>query len=118
MGNDDALIESILTASRAAGEQLWPMPIPEEMRPMLDSDVADLMNAKVGSRSGGMLLAAAFLAEFVGERDGVRIPWAHLDIAGPSTNTGSPFGHTPSGATGVTVRGLIRTLAAMARTAE
>ena len=62
--------------------------------------------------------AAAFLAEFVGERDGAPIPWAHLDIAGPSTNNGSPFGHTPSGATGVTVRGLIRTLATMAREAE
>lgn len=118
MGNDDGLIDAILSASRAAGEHLWPMPIPEEMLPMLDSDVADLANAKVGNRAGGMLVAAAFLAEFVGERDGVPIPWAHLDIAGPSTNTGSPFGHTPSGATGVTVRGLIRTLATMARSAE
>ena len=118
MGNDGAFVDAVVTASRAAGELVWPMPIPEEMLGMLDSEVADLANAKVGNRAGGMLVAAAFLAEFVGERDGSPIPWAHLDIAGPSTNNGSPFGHTPSGATGVTVRGLIRTLATMAREAE
>lgn len=118
MGNDGALVDAIVASARATGEQLWPMPIPEEMLGMLDSNVADLANAKVGNRAGGMLLAAAFLAEFVGERDGAPIPWAHLDIAGPSTNTGSPFGHTPSGATGVTVRGLIHTLATMARSAD
>ena len=118
MGNDGALVDAVVAASRAAGEHLWPMPIPEEMLAMLDSDVADIANAKVGNRAGGMLVAAAFLAEFVGERDGAPIPWAHLDIAGPSTNNGSPFGHTPAGATGVTVRGLIRTLATMARSAD
>lgn len=118
MGNDEAFIDAVLRASREVGEQLWPMPIPEEMLGMLDSNVADLMNAKVGNRSGGMLLAAAFLNEFVGERDGVPIPWAHIDIAGPSTNNGSPFGFTPVGSTGVVVRGLLRTLSKMSRSAE
>ena len=118
MGNDDAFVEALLRASREVGEQVWPMPIPEEMRAMLDSDVADLANAKVGNRAGGMLLAAAFLAEFIGERDGSPIPWAHIDIAGPSTNTGSAFGFTPSGATGVAVRGLLRMLSKMSRSAE
>ncbi|SFS18988.1 leucyl aminopeptidase [Agrococcus baldri] len=118
MGNDEAFVDTVLRASREVGEQLWPMPIPEEMIGMLDSDVADLMNAKVGNRAGGMLLAAAFLNEFVGERDGAPIPWAHIDIAGPSTNTGSPFGYTPSGSTGVAVRGLLRTLSKMSRSTE
>ncbi|MEV7527525.1 leucyl aminopeptidase [Agrococcus sediminis] len=118
MGNDDAFVDAVVRAGREVGEQLWPMPIPEEMLPMLDSEVADLANAKVGNRAGGMLLAAAFLAEFIGERDGARIPWAHLDIAGPSTNTGSAFGFTPVGATGVTVRGLLRMLSKMSRSAE
>ncbi|GEK81446.1 leucyl aminopeptidase [Agrococcus baldri] len=118
MGNDEAFVDAVLRASREVGEQLWPMPIPEEMIGMLDSEVADLANAKVGNRAGGMLLAAAFLNEFVGTRDGAPIPWAHIDIAGPSTNTGSPFGFTPSGATGVTVRGLLRTLSKMSRSAE
>ncbi len=118
MGNDEAFVEALLRASREVGEQVWPMPIPEEMRSMLDSEVADLANAKVGNRAGGMLLAAAFLREFVGERDGAPIPWAHIDIAGPSTNTGSAFGFIPTGATGVTVRGLLRMLAKMSRSAE
>ncbi|WP_405216480.1 leucyl aminopeptidase [Agrococcus sp. Ld7] len=118
MGNNDAFVDAVLRASREVGEQLWPMPIPEEMIGMLDSNVADLMNAKVGNRSGGMLLAAAFLNEFIGERNGVPIPWAHIDIAGPSTNTGAPFGFTPAGSTGVVVRGLLRTLSKMSRSAE
>ncbi|WP_413319753.1 leucyl aminopeptidase [Agrococcus sp. 1P02AA] len=118
MGNDEAFVEAVLAASREVGEQVWPMPIPDEMRGMLDSSVADMMNAKVGNRAGGMLLAAAFLREFVGERDGAPIPWAHIDIAGPSTNLGSPFGFTPSGSTGVVVRGLLRTLSKMSRSAE
>lgn len=118
MGNDDAFVDALVRASREVGELVWPMPIPEEMRSMLDSEVADLQNAKVGNRSGGMLLAAAFLAEFVGERDGSPIPWAHIDIAGPSTNTGKPFGHTPVGATGVVVRGVLRMISKMSRSAE
>jgi leucyl aminopeptidase len=118
MGNDGAFVDAVVRASREVGEQVWPMPIPEEMLPMLDSEVADLANAKVGNRAGGMLLAAAFLAEFIGERDGARIPWAHVDIAGPSTNTGKAFGFTPVGATGVVVRGILRTLSKMSRSAE
>jgi leucyl aminopeptidase len=60
---------------------------------------------------GGMLVAGLFLAEFVGTRDdGERIPWAHLDIAGPAFNTGSPHGYTPAGGTGVAVRTLLRLL--------
>lgn len=115
MGNDRAFVDRVVAACAEAGEHAWPMPIPEEMRPMLDSQVADLMNAKVGNRSGGMLLAAAFLEHFVGERDGSPIPWAHVDIAGPSMNTGAPHGHTPSGATGAAVRGVLRAVAGLAR---
>ena len=58
-----------------------------------------------------MLLAGLFLREFVGRRDGdggARIPWAHLDIAGPANNTASAWGFTGSGATGAAVRTLIR----------
>ncbi|GAA3600943.1 leucyl aminopeptidase [Agrococcus terreus] len=118
MGNDGAFVDQVVAACTEVGELVWPMPIPEEMRPMLESQVADLMNAKVGNRSGGMLLAAAFLNEFVGERDGSPIPWAHIDIAGPSMNTGGAYGHTPSGATGAAVRGLLRVVAGLARSAS
>ncbi|MDN5739085.1 MAG: leucyl aminopeptidase, partial [Brevibacterium aurantiacum] len=57
-----------------------------------------------GPRPGGMLAAGAFLQEFVGEKAN----WAHIDIAGPSFNTGSAFGYTPIAATGAAVRTLVQ----------
>jgi leucyl aminopeptidase len=82
------------------------MPLPAELRSSMDSPVADIAN--IGDRFGGMLVAGLFLAEFVGTRaDGAKIPWAHLDIAGPAFNTGKPFGYTPVGGTGVAVRTLL-----------
>jgi leucyl aminopeptidase len=109
MANDDALRDRVVRVAGEAGEQLWPMPLPPELRSSLDSPVADIAN--IGERMGGMLVAGLFLAEFVGTRDdGERIPWAHLDIAGPAFNTGSPHGYTPAGGTGVIVRTLLRLL--------
>ncbi|MGO2153935.1 MAG: leucyl aminopeptidase, partial [Brevibacterium aurantiacum] len=70
---------SLVTASATeAGEEMWAMPIPEEMLSGFDSNAADLKNS--GPRPGGMLAAAAFLQEFVSEDAN----WAHIDIAGPS----------------------------------
>ncbi len=109
---DDALVERVRTAAADTGELVWPMPLPGELRPLLKSDVADIANAKPGSTAAGMLLAGVFLREFVGrtgdEADAPRIPWAHLDIAGPANNPGAPFGYTPKGPSGVTVRLLVR----------
>lgn len=106
---DDALVQRVLRASAAADEQVWPMPLPDELRALLNSDVADIANAKIGSAAGGMLLAGVFLREFVGtDSDGAPIPWAHLDIAGPAQNSGSPWGYTGLGPTGVSVRALLR----------
>jgi leucyl aminopeptidase len=109
MGDDD-LIESVRAAAKGTGELFWQMPLPEELRATLNSDVADIANANPGNSAGGMLLAAEFLREFVGKRDDEkgRIPWAHLDIAGPAKGPASPYGFTGKGATGVTVRTLIR----------
>jgi leucyl aminopeptidase len=101
MSDDDATREQVTRAAAAAGEALWPLPIPEEMRAKLDSAVADLAN--IGDRFGGALQAAAFLRAFV--PDGVR--WAHLDIAGPAFNSDKPFGYTPKGGTGFAVRTLL-----------
>jgi leucyl aminopeptidase len=107
MSNDDGLRDQITRAADRAGEQFWPMPLPPELRPSLDSLVADISN--MGERMGGMLVAGLFLQEFVGTKDGSedQIPWAHLDIAGPSFNTDKPFGYTPKGGTGVAVRTLV-----------
>jgi leucyl aminopeptidase len=109
---DDALVAQVVTAGSAVGEQPWAMPLPDELRATLASDVADIANAKIGSRAGGMLLAAVFLREFIGTRgtgdDAVTIPWAHLDIAGPSHNQGAGWGFTNAGPTGISVRALLR----------
>jgi leucyl aminopeptidase len=109
---DDALVAQVLTASKTEGELAWPMPMPEELRALLNSDVADIANAKIGNTGGGMLLAAVFLREFiptVGEGAEARsIPWAHLDIAGSAQLVGSGLGFTAAGPTGVTVRTLLR----------
>jgi leucyl aminopeptidase len=102
MGTDD-MREQVVAAALAAGEQMWPMPLPADLRPSLKSQVADIAN--MGERNGGMLVAGLFLSEFVG-----KTPWAHLDIAGPSFNEGSPWGYTPKGGTGVAVRTLLTLL--------
>lgn len=102
MANDDALLEEVGEAARQAGEQMWPLPLPDELREKLDSPIADIAN--VGDRWGGSLQAGVFLREFVG--DG--IDWAHLDIAGPAFNDAAPYGYTPKGGTGAAVRTLVQ----------
>ncbi|UQA95910.1 leucyl aminopeptidase [Streptomyces halobius] len=102
MANDDAFRASVHEIAEEAGEQSWPMPLPEHLRKGMDSPVADLAN--MGERMGGGLVAGLFLKEFVGED----VPWAHLDIAGPSFHEGSPWGYTPQGGTGSAVRTLVR----------
>ncbi len=107
MANDDDLRARMHALSEVAGEQFWPMPLPAELRPSMDSPVADIAN--MGEAAGSMLVAGVFLSEFVGTRKGAEgpIPWAHLDIATPAFNTGTAYGYTPVGGTGVSVRTLV-----------
>ena len=109
MGHGDA-VEAALKAAEAADELLWHMPLPEELRQVLDSDIADLTNAKVGNRAGGMLVGGHFLNEFVAKEQS----WAHLDIAGPANNSGSPYSVNPAGATAVMLRTLVQMAKEMA----
>ncbi len=103
MGSADTTAR-VKSAGERSGEAMWPMPLPEEIRTGMDSAIADLSQINAGfDRSGHMLQGGTFLAEFVA--DGVE--WAHIDIAGPSFNSGTPHGHTPKGGTGVPVRTLI-----------
>ena len=107
MGSSEA-VTSVQKAATQAGELVWPMPLPEELRSLLDTDAADLANAKPGNALGGMLLAGLFLKEFVGlDENGSEIPWAHLDIAGPAENSTAAWGYTPKGPTGALVRTLL-----------
>jgi leucyl aminopeptidase len=101
MTNDDEFSAAFLRAAHASGELFWPMPLPQELRASLDSPVADLAN--IGERMGGMLVAGLFLREFIAEG----LPWIHLDIAGPAFNEAKPFGYTPVGGTGVSMRSLV-----------
>ena len=103
MASDDALAAGVAAASDRAGEAAWAMPLPGELRKGLDSSIADLANVSA-DRGGGMLVAGLFLREFV--PDGV--PWAHIDIAGPSFNESDPFGYTPRGGTGAATRALVQ----------
>jgi len=103
MASGEEVREAVVDAARRAGETMWPMPLPDELRKSLDSTVADIAN--VGpDRNAGMLVAGVFLREFV--PNGVR--WAHLDIAGPSFNEGDAYGYTPKGGTGAATRTLIQ----------
>jgi leucyl aminopeptidase len=77
MGNNERLINRIIKAAKLAGEKVWQLPMDDELRKEIESDVADVKN--VGSRFGGAITAAMFLEKFVGDT-----PWAHLDIAGPA----------------------------------
>ncbi len=109
MGSDDDVAAAVAEAARQAGEQAWPMPLPEELRKGLDSAVADIANV-TGDRHGGMLVGGLFLKEFVPA--GVR--WAHVDIAGPAFHEGEPYGYTPKGGTGAAVRLLVQVAADVA----
>jgi leucyl aminopeptidase len=108
MGSDE-FRDRVAALAQATGEGGWPMPLPEELRGDLDSRIADLANV-TGHRWGGMLAAGIFLREFVA--DG--LPWAHVDIAGPAFNAGSPWGYTAKGGTGVPVRTIAAVLADIA----
>jgi leucyl aminopeptidase len=110
MGDAEA-IAKVETAAKTVGELVWPMPLPNELRAMLDSPIADIANVKIGNRAGGMLIGGLFLKEFIGPKsssDKTPISWAHLDIAGPANNDSAAYGHTPKGATGAIVRTLVQ----------
>lgn len=97
--------DRVAELSRSIGEGGWPMPLPEELRDGLNSEVADLTNV-TPHRWGGMLSAGLFLKEFLAEG----VEWAHIDVAGPAYNDGSPEGYLPKGGTGVPVRTMLAVL--------
>jgi leucyl aminopeptidase len=101
--NDEELLKEVPEIASAAGEQMWPMPIPDELYDKVrTTKIADLSQHNPDAW-GGALYAAAFLREFVAKGT----DWVHLDIAGPAFNEGGPFGYTPKGGTGTAVRTLI-----------
>ena len=106
--NDDDLAANVDAAAERAGELMWRMPLHRDYRKQLDSEVADFKN--VGTRYGGSIVAALFLAEFVP----AEIPWVHLDIAGPARSEADDD-EGPKGGTGSATRTLIAWLEAYGR---
>jgi leucyl aminopeptidase len=95
------LCERVQEAGDAVGEPAWPMPLPDDVRKGMDSEVADISQVNAGmDRAGHMLQGGIFLSEFVTDE----VSWAHIDIAGPSYHSGEPTGYWAKGGTGVPVR--------------
>jgi leucyl aminopeptidase len=107
LGNDQQMVDRLIAASAVAGELMWQLPMYEQAKEQLKSEVADIKN--VGGKWGGAITAAHFLAEFVGDT-----PWVHLDIAGTSQSE-KERGYLAKGATGVAVRTLANLALSLAK---
>jgi leucyl aminopeptidase len=97
-GTPSTWVEQIRRVADAAGDRMWPMPLFDDYREQLKSDIADLTNT--GGRPAGSITAAMFLKEFAGG-----LPWAHLDIAGTAW-LDEPRPYLSKGPSGVAVRTL------------
>ena len=100
MGNDDDLVANVIEAGKCTGEKFWQLPMFDEYKELIRSDVADMKNS--GGRQAGSITAALLLREFV---EGAS--WAHLDIAGTSTSE-KASGYLVKGATGTPARTLVQ----------
>jgi leucyl aminopeptidase len=97
-GTPDPWLQQVHRVADRAGDRSWPLPLFDEYRDQLSSDIADMMNT--GGRPAGSITAAMFLKEFTGG-----LPWVHMDIAGTAwTEDARPY--MPKGPTGVAVRTL------------
>jgi leucyl aminopeptidase len=106
-GSDKAAVDEVLEAGAASGEPGWPLPLWDEYKEQIKSDVADLKNT--GGRAAGSITAALFLQEFV---DGY--PWVHLDVAGTAYSQ-ADLGWIPKGPTGTPVGTFVEIVRARAR---
>ena len=100
MGNNDRFINDIIEIGRLSGEKFWQLPMWQEYRDNMDSDIADMKNT--GTRYGGASAAGMFLKEFVDDN----IKWVHLDVAGTAFLE-KPYKEFSKGATGAGVRTIL-----------
>ena len=99
VGNDDTLVKDIIKIAGEEGERYWELPMFEEYKSSLKSDVADMQNT--GARWGGASTAGMFLKEFVKD-----VKWAHIDIAGVAF-LDKPQNEFIKGSTGAGVRAML-----------
>ncbi len=102
MGNNQKQIDKFKQIAALSGENVWQMPILEELKDNLKSEIADMKNT--GGRNAGTSTAAWFLSNFTKSKS-----WLHLDIAGTAYLDKSNK-ETLSGPTGVMIRTLINYL--------
>jgi leucyl aminopeptidase len=107
MGNDQRVVDEVLAAGNRGGEPGWQLPLFEEYKELLKSDVADLRN--IGGRGAGTITAALFLQEFA---EGM--PWVHLDVAGTAYSE-TDLVVMPKGPTGTPVRTFVEFVRGRAR---
>jgi leucyl aminopeptidase len=100
--NDETFCSELQAACRRTGERAWRLPLDDDYKEQLKSEVADLKN--VGGKWGGAVTAAKFLEQFVAST-----PWIHLDIAGPSWCE-TESAQRDFGATGCFVRTIVSML--------
>ncbi len=98
---EDSLRDRLTAAAEATHERVWPLPLWDDYKKAIQSDVADMKNS--GGRTGGVAASAIFLKQFTD------YPWAHLDIAGMAL-TEKDSAYTPAGGTGYGVRLLVEML--------
>ena len=108
--NNQNLADKVLKAAERIGERMWQMPMPEEYKEQLKSEIADVKN--IGHKYGGAITAALFLAEFADNT-----PWVHIDIAG-TANSEKESGYIVKGATGIGVRTLVELASSEAKNQE
>ena len=105
---DVALAQSLYNAGQSSGERVWHMPLIDDYKIALESEIADFNHtAEKPDFNGGSITAALFLEHFAGERK-----WVHLDIAGPARSE-NDSGENPKGGTGFGVRLLIEWLTSL-----
>ena len=100
LGNDEELLDAVRSAGARVGEPSWPLPLHADYAAHIESEVADMKNTGRPGQAG-TITAALLLQEFVGD-----VPWAHLDIAGPS-RTDDSRGYQTKGGSGFGVRTLV-----------
>jgi len=105
--NNQELTDKVIAAGNETGELIWQLPMYDEYKEQLKSDIADIKN--IGGRYGGAITAAKFLEEFINGT-----PWVHLDIAG-TYDTDKEKGYLVKGATGVPVRTLVNVILSLAK---
>ncbi|MCS7184834.1 MAG: leucyl aminopeptidase [bacterium] len=102
---DSGVIKKLISLSKITGERFWELPLPDDYKKDIESNIADVKNISTHRREAGAIIGGLFLKEFVDEK----VKWVHLDIAGTAFFERS-FEYYKEGATGFPLRTIIKFL--------